>query len=109
MEVDFYGKFLQIDAKRVLAPWINFGLMFRNRNTENLWFDFGKKRKWEIHSWFCPKFLVLWISGNKVVSWGVVKPFRIVKCGRDCTGFVELPFNTKNKKIIDFIVGNEKV
>ena len=109
----FYYKEKRFEIK---ADKTNFfgrfrGLMFRSRKSENLLFDFGLQGKRGLHSIFVFfPFLVLWLDrGNKVVDYKVCLPFRWrISTERPFVKVIELPFNNKNRKIVDFFVGKER-
>ena len=53
------------------------GLMFRPEDFKTpLIFRFNKQRKYAIHSFFCRKFIAIWISDGKILEKRIVKPWR---------------------------------
>jgi len=54
------------------------GLMFRGKNFKiPLLFVFPKPGNYTIHSFFCRKFLAIWLLKNKVIEMKIVKPWRL--------------------------------
>lgn len=83
------------------------GLMFRNKDYDNLYFDFGYKSRHAIHSFFVFfDFLAIWLNEkNNVVSWEIVRPFNaLVQPKKPCRKLIEVPLNKKNKRILAFFV-----
>ena len=112
MKVYFKGK--SVDIKVNKTNWLGkfLGLMFKSKNTGNLLFDFGYNGKPGIHSFFVFfNFLAVWLdSDNKVVDYGVVKPFSfLVQPKKLCRRLIEIPVNGKNKSILRFFVGKHKI
>lgn len=61
------------------------GIMFRNRVTVPLLFEFNKETRFEnaIHSFFCPVFEAIFLdSGRRVVDIQRVKPFKLLVVSR---------------------------
>ncbi len=88
------------------------GLMFRSRNTQNLFFEFTTPKQRAIHSYFVFfPFLALWLDeSNHVIDYHIVKPFTaLVKPKKPAKSLLELPLNKKNKRIIDFFVDRGKI
>ena len=53
------------------------GLMFRSRKYNlPLLFVFSKPARHEIHSFFCRKFIAVWMLDNRVVDVKIVSPFK---------------------------------
>jgi len=80
------------------------GLMFSNKEkAEILLFDFDKKQSIKIHSFFVfYDFLAVWLDEkNKIVDLKKVSPFCFcVSPKKACFKLVEIPINSKNKKIL---------
>jgi uncharacterized membrane protein (UPF0127 family) len=88
------------------------GLMFKNKNTENLLFNFKKYSKERIHSYFVFfDFLAVWIDDkNNIIERKIVKPFTLsIKPKKSFYKLIEIPINKKNKKIIHFFVGKRNI
>jgi len=83
------------------------GLMFsRREKAKALLFDFKKLTKIKLHSIFVFfPFLVIWLDDkNEIVDLKIVKPFRFsVAPNKSFSKIIEIPFNDKYKKIIDFL------
>ena len=53
------------------------GLMFRNKNYKKpLLFVFEKAGMYPIHSFFCRKFVAVWMLDGKIIEIKVVKPWK---------------------------------
>ena len=53
------------------------GLMFRSRKYDMpLLFVFSKPGKYSIHSFFCRKFIGVWMLDDKVIDVKIVSPFK---------------------------------
>lgn len=88
------------------------GLMFRNKETRNLLFDFNTDGKRAIHSYFVFfNFLAIWFDErNNLVEFKIVKPFTLsIVPSKNYRKLVEVPVNSKNRKIIDFFVGKGNI
>jgi len=108
MRVKYKKKSIEIKAFKVDLIGKILGLMFRNRDYENLLFDFGYNGRHVIHSFFVFfDFLAVWLDDeNNVIDWKIVKPFdALVQPKKSCRKLIEIPFNKKNKKIWSFFVG----
>lgn len=107
MKVDVFhkGKKISIDVKKTNLISKGLGLTFKNRNTDNLIFDFSKNVTWQgtLTSMFVFfPFLTLWVdSKNKVIDFKIVKPFRFsIKQNKQFRKIIEIPINEKNKDLI---------
>jgi len=80
------------------------GLMFRRRESALalLLFDFKKPRKFEIHSFFCPVFLAVWLDDkDRIIEKRVVQPWQIsISPKKKFCKLIEIPLNTKYKKLL---------
>jgi uncharacterized membrane protein (UPF0127 family) len=53
------------------------GLMFRSRNYKTpLLFVFNKPGKYPIHSFFCRKFLGVWMLNSRIIDVKIVSPYK---------------------------------
>ena len=112
MIIKFENKKISILVKKVSSIGKIFGLMFKTKETENLLFEFEKETKMKIHSFFVFfPFLAIWTNKkNEVVHFKFVKPFNPrVKLKKSFQKLIEIPLNSKNKKIINYFVGKRKV
>lgn len=101
IRVGFGSKRFSLSVRRLSYCEYFIGLMFKSKDSENLLFDLPGR--WGIHSFFVFfSFLALWLDKkNSVVEWKIVKPFSFfVKPKRKFARLVEIPVNSKNKKII---------
>ncbi|MDP1695660.1 MAG: hypothetical protein Q8L29_01965 [archaeon] len=104
MKVFLGGKNIDIPVRKVSFLGMTRGLMFRFRDTRNLFFD---NFNGAIHSWFVFfPFLAIWLDkNNKVVEYEIIKSWRsYIKPKKKFAKLVEIPLNSKNKKIIDFFI-----
>ena len=101
------GKDVKIEAKECVSLWSRFrGLMFRSKNTDSLVFIFKKPAKMSIHSFFCRKFIAIWLDDkNKIVEIREVEPWKLnIKPKKKFVKLFEIPINEKYKKIIEILV-----
>jgi len=112
MIIFYKNKKIKIPVKKVSALRKITGLMFKNKNTESLLFDFKEKTKMKIHSFFVFfDFLAVWTDNkNNVIEKRFVKPFTLsVSAKKSFHKLVEIPINKKNKEIIHFFVGRRNI
>lgn len=103
MKILFRGKIIKVDAKPVSFFGGFRGLMFRSRNSDNLFFDFGTYERAAIHSFFVFfDFLAVWLDDEfRVVEFQIVKPFvPLIKPKKYATQLIEIPVNVKNARIL---------
>lgn len=84
------------------------GLMFRSSKIGNLLFEFSSEKRRAIHSLFVFfPFLAVWLdSKNRVLDWGIVKPFRFrVVPSMRFRKLIEIPLSKKNRKVVNIVVG----
>ncbi|MEK6888785.1 MAG: hypothetical protein AABW80_01620 [Nanoarchaeota archaeon] len=111
MLVRFKTKGIEISARKVKWWEKGLGLMFRTRKTENLLFEFPRYGFWPMHSIFVFfNFLMVWLdSKNNIVDVRMVRPFTsVIVPKKSFKKIVELPFNKRNKGVIDLLVGKQK-
>ncbi|MBI2043753.1 hypothetical protein HYT24_00110 [Candidatus Pacearchaeota archaeon] len=109
MDIYFKKKKIKIPVKEV--PLYSTGLMFRTKNTSNLYFNLRGKNI-SLTSWFVFfPFLVLWVDERrKVVDFKVVRPFTmVINSQKKFHSIVEVPLNIKNVRIFGFFVGKRKI
>lgn len=98
------GKRFSVDAKKCNLIENGIGLMFsRREKAKILLFEFDKKRKIIIHSFFVFfPFAALWINEkNEVVDLKIVKPFVSYVSPSEKTNFlIEIPINKNNKNLV---------
>lgn len=59
------------------------GLMFRPRDFKTpLLFAWEKAGKYPIHSFFCRKFLAVWMLDGKIIEKRIIEPWKISVCPR---------------------------
>lgn len=105
MKIYHKNKKIEIPIRKLSYLGMAWGLMFRSRNTENLFFD---NFSGAIHSWFVFfPFLALWLDKrNNVLEFKVIEPWgAYFKPEKEFAKLVEIPLNSKNKKILKFFVG----
>jgi len=87
------------------------GLMFKSSKTENLLFKFKSRGVKFIHSYFVFfPFLAIWLTEkNKVLNYEIIRPFTSLASSKhSAIGLIEIPFNHKNKEILELFVGKRK-
>ncbi|MCK9568023.1 DUF192 domain-containing protein [Candidatus Pacearchaeota archaeon] len=98
------GKRFSVVAKSCNLLRKGIGLMFsRREKAKILIFEFNKKRKIIIHSFFVFfSFAALWINEkNEIVDLKIVKPFTsCVYPSEKSLSLIEIPINKKNKNLI---------
>lgn len=102
------NKKIKIDVRRGNKL---IGLMFKGRENDILLFEFDKEGIYPIHSFFVFfSFLALWLDkNNNLIDKRIVKPFELyIRPKKPFRKLIEIPFNDKNKKIVDFLVGKER-
>lgn len=112
MRISYKNKSADVDAKKVSELGKLTGLMFRTRNTPILLFEFNQDTDISIHSCFVFfPFLAVWTdSDGEIIEKKVVKPFSFsVRPEKKFRKLVEIPLNSQNKKIVDFLVGKGKI
>ena len=110
MKIYFKKNQIEIPVGKVSELGKFSGLMFKTKNTENLVFEFNKKTNLKIHSLFVFfPFLAIWLDEKGgVLEWKIVKPFSLaVSSKKPFFKLIEMPFNNKNKKILEFLVGKK--
>ncbi len=108
MKIYYKNRQIEIPARKVSPVGKIAGLMFRTKETENLLFEFSKETSMRMHSYFVLfPFLAIWLDEeDNVVDFKIVNPFALsVSSKKPFFKMLELPFNNKNTKIIDFFVG----
>lgn len=98
------GRIIKIKARKTNLFSRFIGLMFKNRNTDNLVFDFKRNIRTPIHSFFVFfPFLAIWIDDSgKIVDQKVIGPFRPrVLPKSKFAKLIEIPYNNRNKKIFE--------
>ncbi len=96
-------KIFDVDVKRMNFFTQFIGLMFTSKNAKIRLFSYSKDSKIMIHSWFIYyPFLIIWLNRKKrIVGWKKVFPFNsCVVPPKKFRHFVEIPFNSSNKKIL---------
>ena len=103
IKIKLKGKEIKLELKEMRGLNKALGLMvYRN---SNLIFNFGKGRQ-AIHSWFCPKFLAIWLDNRKVVDVQIIEPWRsFIRPKKDYDTLIEVPITESNYKMVNFIVG----
>ncbi len=107
---------LKVNGQEIIIPNIKkasnlekfFGLMFKSKNTNALLFEFNKGKR-QIHSLFCPLFLAVWLNESRIVDSKLIKPCRFsVNCEQEFDKLIEIPFNEKYSKVINFFLSLER-
>lgn len=97
VKIKINGKFIEVQECR--SSWSKFrGLMFRS-NPKPLLFAFEKPTRISIHSFFCSKFLAVWLLNGKIVDERVISPFTFsARPKKPFTELVEIPLKKNNTK-----------
>ena len=107
INLKYKTKQIKIDVKKCNLFWMIRGLMFTRREKARalLLFDFKKPRKMKIHSFFCSKFLAVWLDKkNNILEKRVVYPFNsLILPKRKFLRLVEIPCNSKYDDILKFL------
>lgn len=112
MIINYRGRKLEVKCRKVSFFGKYLGLMFKNKNTANLFFSFSSSKKRAIHSLFVFfDFLAVWLDdNNKVIEIRRVRPFSLeILPKKEFRLLIELPFNNKNLAIIENLVGKRKI
>ncbi len=107
--VIFKNRKIRVPAREV--SFFSMGLIFRTRNTKNLWFKRIPEGNFSLTSFFVFfPFLVLWLDKKKkVVDLRIAGPFQArINTKKRFSSVIEIPINKQNKKIIKFFVGKER-
>ena len=103
---------ININVKRCNLFWMVKGLMFTRREKARalLLFDFKKPKRIKIHSFFCSKFLAVWLDEeNNIIEKRIIRPFNfIVFPKRKFSRLIEIPYNKRYKDILKSLDGNAK-
>jgi len=109
----FIGRgFFDISVKRVSFFGKFIGLMFRSVKSDNLLFEFRRECRLSIHSYFVFfNFLAIWLDDDKrVVEVKMVKPFTFsVRPKKKFKYLIEMPLNSRNKRIVEFFRRKRKI
>lgn len=112
-KINYKGKNLVINVKKVSFFGMVKGLMFTKKEDAKalLLFDLEKPKKLKIHSFFCTKFLAIWLGkDNSVQEMRVINPWNpLVLPKKHFYKLIEIPFNNKYKRIIEILVGEGKI
>lgn len=112
MKIYYKNKSIEVSVKKVSEIGKISGLMFKSRNTDCLLFLNKRDSRMAIHSWFVFfDFLAVWLDeNNKVIEFRRVKPYTfLVKPEKKFRKLIEIPMNSKNRRIIEFLVGKRKI
>ena len=101
------GKLVEIeDIKKVSGIGNITGLMFR-KNSPALLFEIKNRA---IHSFFCPRFIAVWIFEGKVVEYKIVEPWKLsILPEKDFDKLIEIPINSKYQHLLEFFVDKTKL
>jgi uncharacterized membrane protein (UPF0127 family) len=108
MNIKYKNKKISVLVSKISSVGKFTGLMFKKQNNPNLLFDFKKNTRIAIHSIFVFfSFLAVWLDeNNNVLEFRIVHPFEFyVKPKKLFFRLIEIPFNDKNKEVIEFFVG----
>lgn len=81
------------------------GLMFKNRNTNALLFEFLAPTFTEIHSLFCNPFLAIWLDEkNNIIEIKMIDKIGIYKPKEQFSKLLEVPLNKNYISVIEFFL-----
>ncbi len=112
MKIFFNKNTFNVEVKEAREVGKYLGLMFKTRNTDNLLFKFKNYKTFGIHSYFVFfEFLAIWLDKHdNIVEYSIVKPFTLFYNSKmPSVKLLELPLNSRNKKIVKFLVGKRKI
>lgn len=105
IDLKYKNKKININVKRSNLFQMVKGLMFTRREKARalLLFDFKKPRRMKIHSFFCAKFLAVWLDKkNNIIEKRIVHSFNpLILPKRKFSRLVEIPCNSKYKDILE--------
>lgn len=104
MKIYLNSRNVNIKVKKVKGLGFVRGLMFKNKNCDNLLFSFNRGVSMAIHSCFVGfDFLAIWLdSEKKVIEYKIVKPWSFhIKPKKKFRYLVEVPVNEVNRNIIN--------
>ena len=107
----YNGRELNLNVRN--CNWFKkfIGLMFSRREKARalLLFDFKKPRRIGIHSFFCPRFLAVWLDKkNNIIEKRIVHSFNpLILPKRKFSRLVEIPINEKYDKMIKDLLADE--
>jgi len=111
IQINFKNKKLLLDVKICKSIFQKIkGLMFCRRETAKpLLFKFKRPTPMKIHSFFCPKFLAVWLDQkNKIIEAKIIKPFTLsVKPKKEFSKLIEIPLSRNYYSKVKFIVGEK--
>ncbi len=110
MKIKFKDKKINVNVKKCKGINMGIGLMFKNKNTDSLLFEFKNKHNHGIHSFFCPAFLALWLDENdNILEFNLVKPNKLlVKPENKISKLIEIPLNKNNEKLINLFLEEKR-
>ncbi len=110
-KIKFGGKVIEIiDIERVEGLKKLTGLMFKGKKAKALLFDFKKKARHTIHSFFCPPFLAIWLNEGKVVDFKIIPPNQpLIKSAQNFNKLLEIPLNNKYHSTINFLLDKRNI
>ena len=97
-------KKIKIDAKECRGLGKIIGLMFSKQNkAQAKIFRFNKPTTMSVHSFFCPKFVAVWLRKGQIIDYEIVDKTRFsIKPASVFDTLIEIPINKKYGKILKF-------
>ncbi len=110
LKIKLKGKEINFKLKEMKGINKLLGLMFYR---DNLLFEFNQGKS-SIHSFFCPKFIAIWLNDGKIVDIAQVEKWKFsIKPEKEFNKLIEIPILHRNyeivKPILDFLDGLRKV
>ena len=110
-KLHYREKFIDIDDIKVARGLNRFiGLMFKGENYSPLLFEFKKDVGYSIHSLFCRDFLAIWLDeNNKIIEFKLVNRISFsISPKKKFRKLLEIPVNSRNSRIIEFFLLEQK-
>jgi uncharacterized membrane protein (UPF0127 family) len=111
LQINYKRKRIRIkNVKRCVGINRFIGLMFKNRSTNALLFEFSSLTNVKIHSLFCKPFIAIWLDKNNTVTEiRVINHIGIYSPKTKFFKLLELPLNKNYIPVIKNLLGKEKV
>lgn len=110
-KLNYKGKEIEIPDIIKVNSFEKFtGLMFKNKETNALLFEFDKPTNQAIHSLFCPDFLAIWLNENRIIDYKVVTSAKLkIKPQENFNKLLEIPLNNRYFPVVEFFLEKEKI
>ena len=111
MKIKYNNELFDIKNIKEMKGFQKFlGLMF-SKGSQALLFNFNKQTKQPIHSFFCPKFLAIWLDSNNNVL--EIKPIYnsrfSIKPKQRFSKLLEIPLNNKYIPVVKSLLNKKSL